>query len=156
RDRSQRGHPHDRRPARAGVAAQVPAGTTGAEPLRAPRGIVGTGAVRGRAGRAARPGRARSEPPRRRTGPGSNQSPRGDPDGPIPQASLLRQPRRFRGVVIAMRSFRHWTPTYIRDRLAMLRYELAHPDAPWLTGEMNQFLESWLAPDHVGLEFGSG
>src|SRR5262245_31735016 len=55
-----------------------------------------------------------------------------------------------------MRRFQHWTPAYIRDRLAMLWYERANPDAPWLTRDMNHLLDSWLRPDHVGLEFGSG
>src|SRR5262245_1830029 len=55
-----------------------------------------------------------------------------------------------------MRRFRHWTPTYIRDRVVRFGYERAHPGAPWLTPEMNQLLESWLEPHHVGLEFGSG
>lgn len=55
-----------------------------------------------------------------------------------------------------MRRFRHWTPTYIRDRIAVMRYERANPEAPWLTQEMTQVLNSWLERHHVGLEFGSG
>jgi predicted O-methyltransferase YrrM len=55
-----------------------------------------------------------------------------------------------------MRRFRHWTPAYIRDRLTVWWYERTHPDAPWLTRDMNQLLESWLRPHHAGLEFGSG
>jgi predicted O-methyltransferase YrrM len=55
-----------------------------------------------------------------------------------------------------MRSFRHWTPTYIRDRVAVMRYQRANPDAPWFTREMTHLLDAWLKPGHVGLEFGSG
>jgi len=55
-----------------------------------------------------------------------------------------------------MRSFRHWTPTYIRDRVAVMRYERANPEAPWLTREITDLLHSWLKPGYVGLEFGSG
>jgi predicted O-methyltransferase YrrM len=49
-----------------------------------------------------------------------------------------------------------WTPVYVRDRLARARYERRHPEAPWLTRQANAFLESFLRPTHVGLEWGSG
>jgi predicted O-methyltransferase YrrM len=55
-----------------------------------------------------------------------------------------------------MRSFRHWTPRYIFDRLALLAYERQYPHHPWLTRNMIEILETWLRPDDVGLEFGSG
>lgn len=35
-------------------------------------------------------------------------------------------------------------------------YELAHPEAPRLTPRAIAFLESWLQPDYVGLEWRSG
>jgi hypothetical protein len=55
-----------------------------------------------------------------------------------------------------MRSFAHWTPRYIKDRLALVAYERANPDQPWLTRSMIGILETWLKPADVGLEFGSG
>lgn len=55
-----------------------------------------------------------------------------------------------------MRSFRHWTPRYIWNRLALMADERRHPDAPWLTRTMVEILETWLRPGDVGLEFGSG
>ena len=55
-----------------------------------------------------------------------------------------------------MRSFQHWTPRYIWNRLALMAYERQHPDRPWLTRAMIENLDTWLRPDDVGLEFGSG
>ncbi|MGH8560324.1 MAG: O-methyltransferase [Methylococcales bacterium] len=55
-----------------------------------------------------------------------------------------------------MRSYKHWTPRYIADRLALMVYERKRPDAPWLTRSMIDILETWLRPGDVGLEFGSG
>jgi len=55
-----------------------------------------------------------------------------------------------------MRSFRHWTPTYIRNRLGEMYYHKTCPDHPWLTRAANQILASYLRESDVGLEFGSG
>lgn len=55
-----------------------------------------------------------------------------------------------------LRSFRHWTPRYIRDRIGTIIYERTHPDHPWLTRTANSILESWLRPEDIGVEFGSG
>jgi len=55
-----------------------------------------------------------------------------------------------------MRSIRHWTLRYINDRLAVMAHERLHPQDPWLTLPMVNILQSWLHPDDVGLEFGSG
>lgn len=55
-----------------------------------------------------------------------------------------------------MKSFRHWTPHYVRGRLAVALYERRHPDHPWLTRDANVFLAQWLKPTDQGLEFGSG
>lgn len=54
------------------------------------------------------------------------------------------------------RSVRHWTPRYLRDRSRQALYQRAHPDAPWLTPEAIQLLDSMLRPDDIGTEFGSG
>ena len=55
-----------------------------------------------------------------------------------------------------MRSFRHWTPRYIYNRVALVWYEKRHPDAPWLTVAAIAALESLLKPTDVGFEWGSG
>lgn len=55
-----------------------------------------------------------------------------------------------------MRRFRHWTPRYVLNRLALMRDERLHPDWPWLTRDAIGILRSWLHPTDSGLEFGSG
>jgi predicted O-methyltransferase YrrM len=55
-----------------------------------------------------------------------------------------------------VRSFRHWTPRYLVDRLALLAYERSHADAPWLTRDAVRILEGWLRRQDEGLEWGSG
>ncbi|MCW2504346.1 MAG: hypothetical protein JWO79_2630 [Actinomycetia bacterium] len=55
-----------------------------------------------------------------------------------------------------MRTFRHWTPRYVYDRVREMRYSAGHPDHPWLTPQANQILETMLRPSDHGLEFGSG
>lgn len=60
-------------------------------------------------------------------------------------------PRQIRG-----RTIRHWTPRYIRARAQLALYQRAHPDAPWLTPEAIQLLDSMLRPSDIGVEFGSG
>jgi hypothetical protein len=55
-----------------------------------------------------------------------------------------------------MRSTAHWTPRYIRDRLALWGWERAHPDDPWLTATSIEFLGQWLGRNDRGLECGSG
>ena len=55
-----------------------------------------------------------------------------------------------------MHSFRHMTPRYVRDRLALIAFERVNPGLPWLTRTMIQILETLLLPDDVVLEYGSG
>jgi predicted O-methyltransferase YrrM len=55
-----------------------------------------------------------------------------------------------------MRSFAHWTPRYIVDRVDELLYRKTYPDRPWLTETANAILASYLRPADMGLEFGSG
>jgi predicted O-methyltransferase YrrM len=55
-----------------------------------------------------------------------------------------------------VRSFRHWTPRYLIDRIALMAYERQNPEAPWLTATSVRILESWLRPEDRGLEWGSG
>lgn len=47
------------------------------------------------------------------------------------------------------------TPYFI-SRVNVIIYQLAHPNAPWLTSAANRFLTSYLKQDMVGFEFGSG
>jgi hypothetical protein len=69
---------------------------------------------------------------------------------PIWQATALHQGAED------MRSFGHWTPRYVKDRLTLLAYEQFNPEHPWLTRNMIEILRDWLKPTDVGLEFGSG
>lgn len=55
-----------------------------------------------------------------------------------------------------MRSFRHWTPRYVWNRVALMRFEKKNPDVPWLTAQAIYILSTWLKPDDAGLEWGSG
>jgi hypothetical protein len=43
-----------------------------------------------------------------------------------------------------MRSIKHWTPRYIKDRIAEMYYQRFHPDYPWLTPAANAILEDYL------------
>lgn len=54
------------------------------------------------------------------------------------------------------RSYKHWTPQYLVDRLRLEVYERLHPDHPWLTKSANAILKKQLKHQFVGLEFGSG
>ncbi len=50
----------------------------------------------------------------------------------------------------------HWTPRYVVNRLLLSRYQRAHPDQPWLTRTMIDFLTGYLRPTDLLVEFGSG
>jgi len=56
----------------------------------------------------------------------------------------------------SMRSFRHWTPRYVKDRIAEMHYQKTSPDFPWLTRAANEILSSYLQDSDIGVEFGSG
>jgi predicted O-methyltransferase YrrM len=55
-----------------------------------------------------------------------------------------------------MRRFRHWTPRYLYDRLALAIYQRRHPDAPWLTAQAIDILRTLIKHTDVALEYGSG
>lgn len=55
-----------------------------------------------------------------------------------------------------MRSFSHWTPQYIVDRLAHWWFQRRNPDSPWLTQTAVDMLASWLKPTDIGFEWGCG
>jgi tRNA A58 N-methylase Trm61 len=54
------------------------------------------------------------------------------------------------------RSFRHWKPRYIVDRLQLMLSERIYADSPWLCAAAVPILDSWLKPTDKGLEWGSG
>lgn len=47
-------------------------------------------------------------------------------------------------------------PRYLVRRLAQMRFRHVQPDAPWLTSAAVLFLDSYLKPTDVGIEWGSG
>jgi Methyltransferase domain len=55
-----------------------------------------------------------------------------------------------------LRTFRHWTPRYIVNRVAVAYHQRVAPDDPWLTKTACEFLADWLTPTDVGLEWGCG
>ena len=55
-----------------------------------------------------------------------------------------------------MRSFKHLTPRYIKNRIGVMLYEKRQPDNLWLTKDSVQLLEQLLLKSDVGVEFGSG
>jgi len=55
-----------------------------------------------------------------------------------------------------MRSFKHWTPRYVYNRILYSVYNKLHPDHPWLTQTSIQILASWLKPSDIGFEWGCG
>ncbi|HEY7118941.1 MAG TPA: hypothetical protein VH475_20290 [Tepidisphaeraceae bacterium] len=55
-----------------------------------------------------------------------------------------------------MRSFRHWTPRYIVDRVAWSWHQRRHPDQPWIDPISVKLLSTLILPDDIGIEWGSG
>jgi len=55
-----------------------------------------------------------------------------------------------------MRSLKHWTFKYINDRIREKWFRFRNPDLPWLTPTSISFLDQFLKPTDIGLEFGSG
>lgn len=54
------------------------------------------------------------------------------------------------------RSFAHWTPRYVTDRLREKLWIRIHPHAPWLTPASVDLLESLLTPRDTVFEWGAG
>jgi predicted O-methyltransferase YrrM len=55
------------------------------------------------------------------------------------------------------RSFAHWTPRYVLDRVTYMVYEKTYgAKAPWLTREANSCLEQLLRREDLGIEWGAG
>ncbi|MCZ2223423.1 MAG: class I SAM-dependent methyltransferase [Chitinophagales bacterium] len=55
-----------------------------------------------------------------------------------------------------MRNFSHLTPRYIFNRVKLYNYYRKNADKPWLTKTAIEFLDNYLKPTDVGVEFGSG
>lgn len=51
---------------------------------------------------------------------------------------------------------KHWTPTYIVNKLRTMSYYRQNPTLPWITKDANNFLIQWMDKSKVGIEFGSG
>lgn len=51
---------------------------------------------------------------------------------------------------------RLWTPRYVIDRISGAMNRRLHPDWPWLTAAAVRFLDQYLRPGDVGLEWGAG
>ncbi len=54
------------------------------------------------------------------------------------------------------RSFGHWTPRYLMDRITQKWWMRRYPSAPWLSRQAVMFIEQWLRPDDQAFEWGSG
>ncbi|MCS6856714.1 MAG: class I SAM-dependent methyltransferase [Sandaracinaceae bacterium] len=54
------------------------------------------------------------------------------------------------------RSYKHWTPKYIVDRIRLMIWYQTHPDSPWLTPAAIEVIDSLLKPSDRYLEWGSG
>ena len=54
------------------------------------------------------------------------------------------------------RALQHLTPRYAFHRLRLMAYERLNPSAPWLTPRATAFIDDWLRPTDVALEWGSG
>jgi predicted O-methyltransferase YrrM len=55
-----------------------------------------------------------------------------------------------------MRTFRHWTPAYLANRIRWEAYQRRHPHDPWITPAAIALLKTLLRPSDAGIEFGSG
>ena len=55
-----------------------------------------------------------------------------------------------------MRRLKHLTPRYIVNRIKWELWMRSHPNTPWLTPNAVAFLQEWLQPDDIGIEWGSG
>lgn len=51
---------------------------------------------------------------------------------------------------------KHWTPTYIFDKLVVMRWEKANPDKPWLVRGAVEAMTDLILPGEIVVEFGSG
>jgi hypothetical protein len=54
------------------------------------------------------------------------------------------------------RSFRHWTPRYLWNRLKDKHFRQTHPNLPWFSPQSIVFLQDYLLSTDMGLEFGAG
>ncbi len=55
-----------------------------------------------------------------------------------------------------MRTISHWTVGYIYNRIIEKWYRRQNPDLPWITPDSYKFLDQYLQPCDIGVEFGSG
>ena len=62
----------------------------------------------------------------------------------------------FNNRIPQFRNRKHWTPKYIKNRLALMLTDLLHPDWPMLTKDAILWLDKRLTKSMVGIEFGGG
>lgn len=85
-----------------------------------------------------------------------------EPEAPLGAVSFESDRRRAdarQGSTSAMRLRlppSHWTPRYVRDRVALMAWERAHRDAPWLTPDAIALIDQLLRPSDRVFEWGSG
>jgi predicted O-methyltransferase YrrM len=54
------------------------------------------------------------------------------------------------------RTFKHWTPRYIFNRINLYYFEKKNPDLPWLTSESISLIDNLIKKSDKMIEFGSG
>lgn len=54
------------------------------------------------------------------------------------------------------RTFKHWSPRYIKNRIGLFIWEKSHPRLPWLTRDSIRIIESLILKTDNMIEFGSG
>ncbi|MCB9799926.1 MAG: hypothetical protein H6757_04125 [Candidatus Omnitrophica bacterium] len=55
-----------------------------------------------------------------------------------------------------MTHFSHWTPRYVACRIFEMGHRLIYSQSPWLTWQVNYFLNAYLKETDKGFEIGSG
>jgi predicted O-methyltransferase YrrM len=55
-----------------------------------------------------------------------------------------------------MRTFKHWTPRYIYNRIGLFIWEKSNPELPWLTKDSIYIIENLISKQDNMLEFGAG
>ena len=54
------------------------------------------------------------------------------------------------------RTFKHWTPRYILNRISLFIWEKSNPKLPWLTKDSIHIIENLISKKDNMLEFGAG
>jgi hypothetical protein len=57
---------------------------------------------------------------------------------------------------MSKRTFKHWTPRYIFNRINLYYFEKKNPDLPWLTSVSISLIDNLIKKSDKMIEFGSG